>query len=132
MKKKILIGVLSMLPLTAVADHSEWHKDVKVGALSEKAVYGQAVFNSNCAQCHGENGSGTLQGPPLIHDIYNPGHHGNNSFISAMRNGVQRHHWPYGDMPSQPQVGFMQATAILVFVREVQAMNGIVKKERHM
>ena len=117
---------------TLIADHFDGHVSVKVGALTPTAEKGQQVFNQQCASCHGDNGAGTLQGPPLIHNIYNPGHHGNKSFINAVRKGVRQHHWPYGDMPSQPQIGFSDIAAIIQFVREAQTQNGITKQQHKM
>jgi mono/diheme cytochrome c family protein len=91
---------------SAQAGHREGHVDVTVPQLSEMAALGQTAFNESCAQCHGENGAGTEKGPPLVHPIYNPGHHDDQSIYNAMRNGVRQHHWPYGDMPKQAGVGF--------------------------
>jgi hypothetical protein len=36
-----------------------------------------------------------------------------------------KHHWTFGDMPSQPQVTLGQAMLIVEFIREVQAANRI-------
>ncbi|WP_206441555.1 c-type cytochrome [Amphritea opalescens] len=115
-----------------LAEHFNGHVDVKVGALSAAAEKGQITFNRTCAACHGNNGEGSLKGPPLIHSIYNPGHHSNQSFYSAVRNGVQQHHWPYGDMPAQKEIAFSEMAAIIQFVREVQQQNGIVLQEHKM
>jgi cytochrome c len=112
---------------TSLADHNPGHVDVKIGQLSARAQFGQKVFNKNCGGCHGINGQGTQKGPPLIHDIYNPGHHPNEAFYRAVEEGVRQHHWPYGNMPPQKQVSFMDMTGILAFIREVQVENGIVK-----
>ena len=135
-KRKGLLGIFIMgfflNSPAAMADHFNGHVDVKVGALSASAQKGQLVFNSTCAACHGNNGEGSLQGPPLIHALYNPGHHSNQSFYSAVRNGVQQHHWPYGNMPTQDGVGFSDMAAIVKFVREVQQQNGIVLQEHKM
>lgn len=117
---------------SASAGHLEGHVDVTVGPLSPRAAAGQPLFNRNCGGCHGVNGAGTLAGPPLIHDIYNPGHHDNKAFSRAVTQGVQQHHWPYGNMPAQPQVGFSELSGILAFIREVQKQNGIVTRAHRM
>ncbi|WP_221798608.1 c-type cytochrome [Oceanobacter mangrovi] len=124
-------GLLIMLLLanSALADHRQGHVDVRLPALSEMGSAGQLQFNQSCASCHGENGSGTMQGPSLIHAIYNPGHHSDKSIFSAIHNGVRQHHWPYGDMPKQPGVGFYEASAIVKFIREVQQANGITLQQ---
>ncbi|MBY4677577.1 c-type cytochrome [Marinobacterium arenosum] len=124
------ITIFSVQPVAA--DHFQGHVSVQVGALSAQAQQGQRVFNDNCAGCHGVNGAGTRKGPPLIHAIYNPGHHGNRSFYNAVRNGVRQHHWPYGDMPAQPQVGFADMAALIKFVRELQQQNGIAIRKHQM
>ncbi|MDA0655418.1 MAG: cytochrome c [Proteobacteria bacterium] len=100
--------------------------------LSITAVSGKKAFDANCAQCHGQNASGTNKGPPLVHDIYNPGHHGDQSFFQAIRKGVAQHHWPYGNMPPQPQVSENQMAVIVQYVRELQAANGIKSRPHRM
>ena len=98
---------------------------VIVPTLSAIAIEGRIAFDENCAQCHGINGSGTNQGPPLIHIIYEPSHHADIAFLLAARNGTRAHHWQFGDMPAQPQVNEPEIAAIVQFVREVQRANGI-------
>ncbi len=133
LRKTTLLALLALLgsgPLSA--EHFKGHVQVQVGELSARAIKGQQVFNDNCASCHGVNGAGTHKGPPLIHDIYNPGHHSNQAFYNAVRNGVRQHHWPYGDMPPQKQVGFSDMAALVQFIREVQQQNGITSREHKM
>ena len=98
---------------------------VKVPELSTLAAEGKTAFDATCAACHGLNGAGTDHGPPLVHGIYNPGHHSDEAFFLATKTGVRRHHWPYGDMPPQPQVTQNQLAAIVRYVRELQIANGI-------
>ena len=93
--------------------------------LSEKGAAGKILFDANCAGCHGASGSGTDQGPPLIHRIYHPGHHGDMSFYIAVRQGTRAHHWTFGDMAPQPQVSPEDIPSIIRYIREVQAENGI-------
>jgi len=94
-------------------------------SFSEQAVAGSALFEENCRTCHGVNGSGTANGPPLIHKIYEPGHHSDESFHRAVRNGVQAHHWQYGDMPPVEHVQPKQVDLVIEYVRELQRANGI-------
>lgn len=105
---------------------------VTVPQLSPLAARGGTAFESNCAACHGPNGSGTDQGPPLIHSYYNPGHHADGAFVAAVRNGVPQHHWQFGDMPPQPQVSNSDLAAIIRFIREVQLANGIRYEPHNM
>lgn len=109
------------------------HVDVKMpSSFSAKAMEGRIAFTKNCQTCHGENGSGSDKGPPLIHDIYNPGHHGDEAFYRAASGGVTRHHWSFGNMPAQPQVSRADMESIIKYVREIQVQNGIKFKPHNM
>lgn len=103
-----------------------------VPPLTPTAELGKASFDTHCAQCHGANAAGTNQGPPLVHDIYNPGHHADQAFWFAVRRGVRQHHWPYGNMPPQPQVTDQELPAIVRYVRELQEANGIAYRPHRM
>jgi cytochrome c len=105
---------------------------VQVPELSAVAVVGRKAFDESCASCHGTHGSGTDQGPPLIHDIYNPGHHADSAFYAAAKRGVRQHHWRYGSMPAQPQLTDSQMSAIIRYVRELQRANGITYRPHRM
>jgi mono/diheme cytochrome c family protein len=98
---------------------------VVVPELSQTAQEGERIFAANCAGCHGVNAAGSKKGPPLVHDIYNPGHHADQAFILAARLGVRQHHWPFGNMPAQPQVSETDIRAIIEYVRDLQTANGI-------
>jgi mono/diheme cytochrome c family protein len=100
--------------------------------LSSLARSGKVLFDANCAECHGEVGGGTDRGPPLVHDIYNPGHHADVSFLLAAQNGVRAHHWPFGNMPPQAQMNEAQVEAIVKYVRELQQANGITYRPHRM
>jgi cytochrome c len=105
---------------------------ITVPKLSSVAQAGKGDFDAKCAECHGANGAGTEQGPPLIHDIYNPGHHGDQAFFRAVASGVPRHHWPFGDMPPQPDVKAEEIARIVRYVREMQEANGIFSRPHRM
>jgi cytochrome c len=96
---------------------------VVVPELSEEAMIGLAAFEAYCVECHGKNGAGTAKGPPLVHPIYRPSHHGDFSFVGAVSLGVAQHHWLFGSMPAQPQVGRQEIDRIIVYIREVQRAN---------
>lgn len=93
--------------------------------LSQIAQSGKIAFGKNCSACHGENLSGTEFGPPLIHQLYVPGHHPDTAIASAAKNGVTSHHWRFGNMP--PVVGITDANLrwITTYIREMQVANGI-------
>jgi len=105
---------------------------VKIPELSEAAKVGARAFGQNCAACHGKGGGGTDQGPPLIHSIYNPGHHSDQAFFLAAQNGVRSHHWNFGNMPALRHVSARVMSDIVTYIREVQRANGIVTQEHKM
>ena len=94
--------------------------------LSPEADMGKLAFDAVCAACHGENAAGNMGfGPPLIHKVYEPSHHGDMAFQVAAANGVRAHHWRFGDMPPQPEVTQADVRLIIAYVREMQRANGI-------
>lgn len=100
--------------------------EVKVPTLSEKALIGQTTFNENCVACHGNNAVGIDgAGPPLIHIIYEPSHHGDQAFYLAAKIGVRSHHWPFGNMPPVDDITDQEITDITFYIRELQRANGI-------
>lgn len=94
--------------------------------LSAQAETGKQAFDAVCAACHGTNGAGKDGfGPPLVHVIYEPNHHGDMSFFMAVQNGVRAHHWRFGNMPPQEGLTKGDVTNIIAYVREMQQANGI-------
>ena len=125
------LAALGLLAYFALSDDGSDGVTVEVimpAELSDEAEKGESLFKANCQACHGPKASGTKLGPPLIHDIYNPGHHSDKAFYLAAAIGVRAHHWPYGDMPAQPQVTEADVALIIRYIRELQEANGIVYK----
>ena len=69
--------------------------------------------------------TGTDQGPPLVHKLYEPGHHTDAAFYRAATQGVVSHHWSFGNMPPVPGVSRRSVTKIVAYVRALQRANGI-------
>ncbi len=86
---------------------------------------GAQLFASRCAVCHGPSASGSDKGPPLVHQIYEPGHHADASFYQAVRQGVKSHHWSFGNMMPIPDITDKQIGQIVSYVRNLQVKNGI-------
>lgn len=100
--------------------------EVRTVDLSGNEQLGETAFNAKCAACHGANAAGRNgMGPPLIHKIYEPGHHGDQSFLLAVQNGVRAHHWPFGDMAPVEGLTPSDVANIVAYVRALQRANGI-------
>lgn len=129
-------AALSALAVTVIAwrptSSAQVAKPIVVPQLSMRAQMGKGFYDETCAACHGPNAAGTENGPPFVHPVYNPGHHADEAFYRAVRQGVPAHHWRFGDMPPQPDVTDQQVSAILNYVRELQRANGIQTQEHKM
>ena len=94
--------------------------------LSQSAQIGKRAFDTKCVACHGINAAGQVGvAPPLVHKIYEPGHHGDEAFQRAAAIGVRAHHWPFGDMPAVEGLTRADVTMIVAYIRELQRTNGI-------
>ena len=94
--------------------------------FSENAKIGKLAFEAKCVSCHGTNAAGQDGvAPPLVHVIYEPNHHGDESFQRAAGEGVRGHHWPFGDMAPVEGVTRGDMKMIIAYVRELQRENGI-------
>ncbi|WP_342347150.1 cytochrome c [uncultured Nitrospira sp.] len=86
---------------------------------------GEEKFNAFCSPCHGAQASGTGQGPPLVHKIYEPSHHADFAFQRAAAQGVKAHHWKFGNMPKIEGVTADDVTQIIGYIRWLQRQAGI-------
>jgi mono/diheme cytochrome c family protein len=94
--------------------------------LTQNAQIGKRAFEANCASCHGTNAAGREGvAPPLVHKIYEPSHHADESFQRAVASGVRAHHWPFGDMRAVEGLTRGEVTLITTYIRELQRANGI-------
>ncbi|SFQ02740.1 c-type cytochrome [Tranquillimonas alkanivorans] len=94
--------------------------------LSAEAQIGKRAFEAVCATCHGTNAAGRNGfAPPLVHKIYEPSHHSDRAFLNAAENGVQSHHWNFGNMPPVDGLTRADVKYIAAYVRELQRENGI-------
>lgn len=99
---------------------------VRVPALTPREEAGAATFDASCAACHGAAGAGQEgRGPPLIHPIYEPGHHPDGAFYAAAQLGVHAHHWPFGDMTAVEGITEAEIDGIVAYIRALQRENGI-------
>ena len=81
---------------------------------------GKSLYDEYCSSCHGLKLDGTDKGPPLIHSLYKPSHHGDQSFYRAALQGVGQHHWEFGDMPPVPGMTRRRMGKLVPYVRYYQ------------
>lgn len=124
-------GPLSMLAMTvaftliAACDSSPPTPPVGDPAVPAELQAGEGKFNAHCSACHGPRATGTKQGPPLVHKIYEPNHHGDAAFLRAAEFGVKAHHWEFGNMPKVDGVSSADVEQITRYVRWLQRQAGI-------
>ncbi len=124
---KLRIGVCVLgLGLLSACDSSEPLKPtVASGPVPAEFQVGETTFNANCSRCHGKQAAGTDHGPPLVHKVYEPNHHGDEAFKRAAANGVNAHHWQFGNMPKIDTVTPADVDQIVKYVRWQQRQAGI-------
>ncbi|MGQ0666566.1 MAG: c-type cytochrome [Nitrospiraceae bacterium] len=118
----LIACVLSAAP---ACSQSETQSKGPAGSVPADVQGGEQKFTANCSACHGAAGVGTTQGPPLVHRIYEPNHHGDAAFQRAAANGVKAHHWEFGDMPKVVTVKPDDVEQIVKYVRWLQKQAGI-------
>ena len=128
MTKRFQIGACLLgLGLLAACDSSQPPKPASgsSGPVPTEFQTGEATFNANCSACHGKQAAGTDHGPPLVHKVYEPNHHGDEAFQRAAANGVKAHHWEFGNMPKIDAVKPDDVDQIVKYVRWLQRQAGI-------
>ncbi len=91
---------------------------------SGAANSGADVYAASCASCHGDDLRGTDKGPSHLSIVYEPNHHGDASFRSAIINGVPQHHWNFGDMEPVEGLSAAEIDAVIAYVRTEQERLG--------
>lgn len=85
---------------------------------------GATIYQARCASCHGEDLGGTDKGPSQLSIVYEPNHHGDASYRSAIRNGVPQHHWDFGSMPAVEDITDSQIESVIGYIRTEQERIG--------
>ena len=81
---------------------------------------GAEVYQQSCASCHGPDLRGTDKGPSHLSLVYEPNHHPDDAFRSAIANGTPQHHWNFADMPPVEGLSDEEVEAVIGFVRSEQ------------
>lgn len=127
---RVTAGFFFVIVLVSACDKFDSEKSRKNNFLPPLGFKGDVAkgdqfFHKYCAACHGNIGMGSDKGPPLVHKIYKPGHHGDLSFYRAVKNGVQRHHWQFGNMPPLSGITPKGVAHIIAYIRKQQRQAGI-------
>ena len=117
----IIIGILT----GCKGEEEKALKNLSTSVVPAEFGKGEVAFNAYCAKCHGEKGVGTKEGPPFVDKVYEPNHHGDMSFLLAVKNGVRAHHWRFGNMPKILSVTENEVKEIVEYVRWLQRDTGI-------
>ncbi len=81
---------------------------------------GATIYQARCASCLGEDLRGTDMGPSQLSIVYEPNHHGDESYRSAIRNGAAQHHWTFGNMPAIEDITDDQIERVITYIRTQQ------------
>ncbi len=124
----LLVSLLALILSSASSCSQDGVEPKRAGAVASAPAElreGEQKFNAYCSTCHGIGGAGTTQGPPFLHKVYEPNHHGDEAFQRAATNGVKAHHWQFGDMPRIDAVKPEDVGHIVKYVRWLQKQAGI-------
>ena len=119
------VGLEAPTPIPLMTPTPDPPNAVATQTGSPAYLAGMDLFNTNCAACHGEKATGSDTGPPLIHAYYQPYHHPDFTFHSAVNRGVPMHHWFFGDMPPVPGLSQQDVNQIICYVRTLQRDSGM-------
>ena len=120
----LVVGFAALLMLVKRPEPPR-HPQVPITQDMMQINQGKKLFARNCLRCHGPEARGSKIGPPLVHKIYEPSHHGDAAFFMAVSRGVKSHHWQFGDMAPVPGVKPEDVALIVQYVRWLQRKAGI-------
>ena len=118
-----LLAFFGVASLPALAQTMQIPKPSQ--GLAPDPISGKALYEKHCAACHGVDLKGSDKGPPFLHRVYEPSHHGDVAFQLAAKNGVRAHHWKFGDMKPVPGVTPGEVAHITAYIRAAQRKAGI-------
>lgn len=122
-RRQALLGV-GLTLVVVVAACGAANDRVAIPADPDQLADGAGLYQASCAECHGTDLRGTDQGPSHLSQVYEPNHHGDASFLLAVRQGSRGHHWNFGDMAPIEGLSDDDVAAITAYVRSVQEEQG--------
>ncbi len=116
----IVVGALVVVGCGSGGDGGSGGSAAKVANNAD----GAALYRQSCASCHGVDLRGTDKGPSHLSQVYEAGHHSDDSFRSAIEQGSAAHHWNFGDMAPVPGLSAEEVDAIIDYIRQQQETHG--------
>ena len=116
-----LVGLLAVAGFVAACGSSDTPSGRATGLNESNGAY---IYAANCASCHGADLRGTDKGPSPLSIVYEPDHHNDDSFRSAIANGAPQHHWNFGDMAPVEGLTEEQVDEVIAYVRSEQERLG--------
>jgi mono/diheme cytochrome c family protein len=120
-KLAALIAVIALIGLAGACRSEAPQSSGETGTDLER---GAVVYASSCASCHGADMRGTDDGPSHLSIVYEPNHHSDDSFRSAIAKGAPQHHWTFGDMEPVEGLSDADVAAVIDYVRAEQERQG--------
>jgi mono/diheme cytochrome c family protein len=121
---RVRAGSAVLVVLLSGAACSDGDQPTAAPDRAELVAHGAEVYARSCASCHGEDLTGTDRGPSHLSVVYEPNHHPDAAFRSAIENGSSQHHWDFGPMPPVEGLDDRDVDAVIAFVRAEQDRRG--------
>lgn len=127
---RLRVAMKSILPLLVASiaisacGGSDASDAASPAAASDIETRGAEVYAASCASCHGIDLRGTDKGPSHLSIVYEPNHHSDDAFRSAIANGAPQHHWGFGNMDPVRGLSDDDVEAVIAYVRFEQERQG--------
>lgn len=116
--------IVAALLIIGCSDNDATDPTAPDAAADPAGSVGADVYADSCASCHGADLRGTDKGPSQLSIVYEPNHHPDDAYRSAIANGAPQHHWTFGDMPAVEGLSNEEIEAVIAFIRAEQARQG--------
>lgn len=128
--RRSILALASVVATGALALFAAACSESSNTAATAPSGRGAELYQANCASCHGSDLRGTERGPSHLSIVYEPSHHSDDSFRSAIANGAGQHHWNFGNMPAITGLDDEEVDAVISFIRAAQEREGFEPYER--
>ncbi|MDH5522164.1 MAG: cytochrome c [Acidimicrobiia bacterium] len=122
--KWVAVAVVAAVVIVGCSENSTPDQSVPETEADAAGSLGAEVYANSCASCHGADLRGTDKGPSQLSIVYEPNHHPDDAYRSAIANGAPQHHWTFGDMPPLTGLTGDEVEAVIVFIRAEQERQG--------